>query len=249
MKHTHTILAALAAILMSGPALAADLPVKAPVQMAPAPIPNWTGFYLGLHGGYGEGHTSSDAPFTETGVTFTSLVDTPAPKGFIFGGQAGYNWQYQSVVGGLEIDFSGADINGSSSSTATINEVTFTATVDAKIDELASARARIGFLFVPNVLFYGTGGAAWAHSSADISFVTAGRTFAETANVNNFGWVAGGGLEAKVWDHLLARVEYLHYDFGKSTYNFPLDSIGTIFFSTNVKITTDVIRGGLSYKF
>ncbi len=55
----------------------------------------------------------------------------------------------------------------------------------------------------------------------------------------NFGWVAGAGLEYKVWGNLIVRAEYLHYDFGKLTYGD----------GRNAKSTIDVARGGLSYKF
>src|SRR5947209_8237038 len=40
-------------IFFAGSALAADLPVKAPIMHAPVPVYNWTGCYLGAGGGYG----------------------------------------------------------------------------------------------------------------------------------------------------------------------------------------------------
>ena len=46
----------------AAPALAADLPVKAP-PMAPAPVWNWTGFYIGVNGGYSWGRSSRDLNF------------------------------------------------------------------------------------------------------------------------------------------------------------------------------------------
>ena len=100
-----------------GPALAADLPRKAPAYVPPAPPPyNWTGFYVGLNGGYSWGKATGDvdAPFL-SGLPFTdpSLLSLDSrvssgnlkPKGGIFGGQLGYNWQVgPSWVWGVETD-------------------------------------------------------------------------------------------------------------------------------------------------
>jgi len=40
-------------IAMAAPALAADLPVRAPPPMIP-PMFNWSGFYIGADGGWGQ---------------------------------------------------------------------------------------------------------------------------------------------------------------------------------------------------
>ena len=45
-------LALLGAAFLFGQAQAADLPMKA-LPMAPAPVMNWTGFYVGVNGGFG----------------------------------------------------------------------------------------------------------------------------------------------------------------------------------------------------
>jgi outer membrane immunogenic protein len=49
MKKLLVTSAALAVLIVS-PALAADMPVKAPPP-TPAPAPTWTGFYLGVEAG------------------------------------------------------------------------------------------------------------------------------------------------------------------------------------------------------
>lgn len=72
------------------------------------------------------------------------------------------------------------------------------------IDYLASARARLGYAF-GRTLLYGTGGVAFA------GFDEAGIGEEET------GWVAGGGIEAKVKDNLSLGLEALYYDFDDAT--------------------------------
>lgn len=203
----------------TGSAIAADLPVKAPqIAAPPVYLSDWAGFYIGVNGGGGWGHTKFDF-FSEDNTTFS---------GGLVGGHAGYNWQSGSVVAGLEADFDGADI-----------KKTDAFALEQKTNELASARARLGYLFVPSLLAYGTAGAGWGHTTLTDTDGSLTGTVGASAAVSQFGWVAGGGLEYKLIDHVLLRAEYLHYDFGKTT--FPGFD--------NVKETVDTVRGGLSYKF
>jgi outer membrane immunogenic protein len=207
-----------------GAAGAADLAVKAPMYTkAPPPVilSDWAGFYLGINGGGGWGDMKFD-PNPVANATVT---------GGLIGGHAGYNWQFGSVVVGVEGDVDGADLKKSVPVTLGLNGPA--GSVNEKTDMLASARARLGYVVLPQLLAYGTAGAGWGHSKvAD--------TFGNSASFDQFGWVAGGGLEYKVWGPLIARVEYLHYGFDSKTFAAP---IGT------VKESVDTVRGGLSYKF
>ena len=69
----------------------------------------WTGFYLGVHGGYG--WKSNDFSFDEGAAGRLGGIDS---RGWLAGGHAGYNWQYGRAVAGLEADFSLTGIKGSS---------------------------------------------------------------------------------------------------------------------------------------
>ena len=233
-----------ATLLFAGPAFAADLG-KPPPYKAPAyvPAPSWAGFYLGIHGGYGWGHDSVDVDL--------SPLSNPSPKGGVFGGQIGYNWQFGTFVAGLEVDSSWADLKDSQSFTITgvVDELpaSLTTTLSSKVDYLGSFRARAGFLATPDWLFYGTAGLGWGHDSITIAeTLTVGAQSASvssTASNNHVGWAAGGGMEYKLTPNLLLRAEYLHYGFSSETYNFSLGD------TLNSKLSVDVVRGGLSYKF
>jgi outer membrane immunogenic protein len=217
-----SVLASIAASV--GAANAADLAVKAPVYKAPPVyVSDWAGFYLGVAGGYGFGSTSFDP-------NFASFGDNAKPKGGLVGGYVGYNWQFGSWVTGLEVDFSGADLKATS--------VDF----NQKTDELGSARARLGYTVLPNLLAYGTAGAGWGHTTLTALPNTPAPGVSDS--VTQFGWVAGAGLEYKVWGNFIARAEYLHYDFGKQGFNFPNTSV-----LPNMSETVDIVRGGVSYKF
>jgi outer membrane immunogenic protein len=57
----YSIVIAAATALLTLPAGAADLPRKAPAYIPPAPPPfTWTGFYGGIHAGWGWSDTSAD---------------------------------------------------------------------------------------------------------------------------------------------------------------------------------------------
>jgi outer membrane immunogenic protein len=226
-----------------------DMPLKASVyRAAPVILSDWSGFYIGVHGGFGWGYSSIDTPdfpmierFDEKRKSLQLGSFDASPKGGVVGGHAGYNAQYGSVVGGLEIDFSAADLTTSGivgSFFDPCHDTTGFISRSLKFDELATARARLGYLVLPDLLVYGTGGAAWGHSelTGTVSFFPPGSGFA-----NNFGWAAGGGLEYKLW-HVLVRAEYLHYDFARTTYVTPA-------FTTSAATALNVVRGGLSYKF
>src|SRR5215470_14029438 len=107
------------AIMIAAPAMAADMPVKAPPL--PAPSYNWVGFYVGVNAGYAWGSsrftTDPNCPPTPAAATFCNAPPDPsAPNGstvaaagsgrlksngFSGGVQAGYNWQTGIVVSGV----------------------------------------------------------------------------------------------------------------------------------------------------
>lgn len=210
----------LASIVASAAAAnAADLAVKAPPYKAPPPVilSDWAGFYIGANGGGGWSSNKFD---------FNPALNTKATGG-VYGGQVGYNWQFGSVVAGVEGDFDGASL---SKTDAGRNS--------QKTDELATARARLGYVLVPNLLAYGTGGYGYGHET----FTTANGV---TTHGNENGWVAGGGLEYKVWGPLLARAEYLHYGLGPTNVQVQ----GAVMPNDRIRNSLDVVRGGLSYKF
>lgn len=255
---------AVAALIVAGPALAADLPLKPPPPVVVAW--NWSGFYIGGHGGYGWSHdasTSLNDPFF-SGKFPSFVVSGFDPKGALGGLQAGANWQAGSVVGGLEGDISFTDIKGSwagapSPVVSFGTTQTGSAATSGSFDLLGSGRGRLGYLVTPNILLYGTGGLAWTRFVQNTNLSTSNVNplappafgiFSSTATPTwQFGWVAGLGAEARLFDtNWLARLEYLHYDFGNSgSASAPVVAMPS--FRSTGNLTLDVVRAGLSYKF
>jgi outer membrane immunogenic protein len=163
-------------------------------------------------------------------------------------------------VVGVEGDISWTGASGSfndpwvtTAGIAVTNGVTI---MRSNLDWVSSARGRLGYLIMPNLLVYGTGGVAWGkidyEASSGIGSGAAGAYFASTGFSNTAtGVVAGGGLEYMLTDHWLVRGEWLHYRFNNSQSvtvtpaNFPALPSGFAWSSTNV----DSVRVALSYKF
>ncbi len=253
---------ALVALAAASPALAADLPLKAPPPAVAAW--GWSGFYIGGHGGYGWGHdaqTDFNDPFFNGKVPGFAGLTGFDPKGALGGIHAGYNWQSKAFVGGFEGDLSFTDIKGSSFNAAnaanTFSANSVTAANSGAFDMLGSARGRLGYIVSPNVMLYGTGGLAWTRFVNNNDLNTLSVNIPPPGSINlsgsistpswRFGWVAGLGVETRLLEtNWLARLEYLHYDFGNSGSGADSQSL---FSQTTGNLTVDVIRAGLSYKF
>ena len=68
--------------------------------MAPLPvIYDWSGFYIGANGGWGDNHSCGDFLILAGPVFIDGCGDR---AGGLFGGQIGYRWQTNQLVFGLE---------------------------------------------------------------------------------------------------------------------------------------------------
>ncbi|HEY6254312.1 MAG TPA: outer membrane beta-barrel protein [Xanthobacteraceae bacterium] len=228
--------AALLALLVAGPASAADMAVKAPILKAPPkPIYNWTGFYIGGNVGYSWGRGDTDFSDSSTSVSNefrgvppltlvlgTTVTTTTAGavsgsadiNGIVGGGQVGYNAQYNNWVVGLEADIQGTGQRGSLTLLDPVNNVL--ATVNDKMPWFATFRARVGLTPAPTWLLYVTGGGAVAGIDQDLAVGPPGGPMTVlSANTTRLGWVVGGGAEAAIENtNWTVKGEFLHMDFG-----------------------------------
>ena len=218
--------AALAPVTMMGAADAADIarrqpiPMNAPAYYAPY---NWTGFYFGINGGGGWGNSEWASLAGSTGSFDVS--------GGLVGGTIGYNWQLGQWVFGLEGDIDWSDIRGSTSSGFCAGT-----SCETRNNWLGTARIRIGYAF-DRFLPYVTGGLAFG----DVKGSMAG--FGSSTDTNA-GWTLGGGIEATIAGPWTAKVEYLYVDLGNMNC-----SGGSCALSTNVDFHTNIVRGGINYRF
>jgi outer membrane immunogenic protein len=224
-------------------AMAADFPVKAGGHLEPPRAFSWSGFYMGVHGGYGWG--SSDWTL--------SIVDSnPRSRGFLGGFQGGANHQFGNWVAGIEADFS--LINGDATSTdPTIPSfvVGATATARSQIDWLATFTGRFGYAFDRSLLYL-KGGVAGAGFKDDflITFFPGFAVSSAPQNNTRVGWTAGAGFEYAVFNNWSAKIEYNYLDFGSNDELFSLTANGlTQNFNESIKRKLQLVKVGINYKF
>jgi outer membrane immunogenic protein len=229
------------ATLTLGPALAADLPRKAPGPPPPPPPPPyvWTGCYIGGNVGGAWGRVKLEDNFTGNEVSRTN-------GGFAGGGQIGCDYQFAGVwVIGIRDLFDGTSI----SHNRDFNGSFFfpnVASVDTKIRWFDILTGRIGYLAQPNLLFYAQGGAAWANVRANV-FDVFGNEISGSRN-SRTGWTAGGGVEWQFLPHWSVFLEYNFLGFSRDS-DFTCGPVfcGNNGFSAKADIQTVLV--GVNYRF
>jgi outer membrane immunogenic protein len=237
------------------PVAAVSEPVAAPKTYS------WTGAYIGAHAGWGFGSFKQfDDGVTQLQSIINSKLNSSlsltkgSPDAFMGGLFAGYNYQIENIVTGVE-----ADINfGQVKQTASIpfglsgNGHTLTGSFygSQSYEIGGSARVRIGYAF-DKILPYITGGLAVGQNKFTLGGAAAldGTTIVSTGyskTKTQYGYVLGGGLEYAVTNNLVGRIEYLYTDFGKTELGLASDStVGS--FKSGTKLQQ--VRAGLAYKF
>jgi outer membrane immunogenic protein len=207
---------------------------------------NWTGVYVGVNGGYGVGRNEFRQFDDFGGGAFDASFapSTIGPKGGLFGGQAGYNWQMNSIVLGIEGDAQWSDMQETACGPDC--SVDGAGIVSQKLKWFATARARLGWA-MPSWMVYATAGAAWGGiDETDTLGLTPGTVSATSFSQARGGWTAGGGLELRLWEGWTGKLEYLHLDLGSTTNVAPGVPPETL--TTTSQIRSDIVRVGLNYK-
>jgi outer membrane immunogenic protein len=250
---------AVAATTIAGSALAADL---APTPyVAAAPVFSWTGFYVGIDGGFGGGVVDGDTTFIQPPITIggftvpgsvSTLHTSNRTGGFIVGGQVGYNYQLpNNIVVGLESDGQWSDVKESEHEIAasTIGTLRFT---DLRIglDWFGTTRLRLGYA-LGRFLPYITGGVSYGQvtaSGSQLVLGAAGTAFG-SASTTHAGWTAGAGAEYAVTDNISLKAEYLFVQLpgvSGSEVGFAPPVVGS--FKTGT-FGTNIVRAGLNWRF
>jgi outer membrane immunogenic protein len=232
------------------PAMAADLPPPSHPGLPVAPPPfNWTGCYAGIEGGGAWGQSQQIAATAPNPANVgRPITNSFNVAGGIAGGTLGCNYQISNVVLGVEDDMSWTNKSGSSPDMAPFNASATSTTSEKWIDTL---RGRVGFAW-DRFLIYGTGGAAFVGANVGVCTAAA---FCVSDLQTRTGWAAGAGGEWAVWTipagSLTAKVEYLHADFGTGLFISPPVAVpgGGVVISRNVRLTDDIVRAGLNWKF
>jgi outer membrane immunogenic protein len=224
-RFTVAACAAVLAVAMATPSIAADIVAPRPIYKGPAyvaPVFTWSGFYVGLNAGYGFGTSSWSGGGLGTGGFSTN--------GWLIGGTLGYNLQTGNWVWGLEtdLDWSGIKTDGNCSRGSNC---------EVKNDWLGTTRLRLG-LAMDRWMPYLTGGAAYGGVKADVNGNPG-------SSDTRFGWTVGGGVEYAFASPWTAKLEYLFVDLG----NFDCGSRCGGGQPDNVNFHSHIVRAGLNYRF
>ncbi len=246
-------IAGLSAMILSittMPSMAADnLPPIITKGYPVSPAYNWTGFYIGVHGGTGFAGTMQD--ISNPGAQKLST------QGGFGGIQAGYNWQINRVVFGAEVDASFGDIG---KSWGGVNGFDPYYGKDAT-KTFGTVKGRVGYTF-DRLLVYGTGGLAWGDNEhgfgCDATRTVAtngcqnkpgGTAFYTSTNSTDIGYTVGGGLEYALADRWTIRGEYLYTDFGTNKINMTDPNYPAARSERNFSTKFQTITAGINYRF
>jgi outer membrane immunogenic protein len=255
-------------------ARAADMPdfLRGSLPAGPAPIVNWQGFYIGGQYGYGSSDENfngsntnmlaaliSDNVIQQMGVSQWNLglgKDSGRAPGY--GAFAGYNWQWDDVVLGLETSYLHGSFGGTSSafkalrsgnalSDGFFHSVSVTSSSAIAISDMATFRARAAYAY-DCFLPYLFGGFALGNANITRSvLVTDGVSLAALGPftplqplssddaVHNhliYGYTAGLGVDINLVGGLFLRAEWEY-----------------IRFTAAVDTNINTVRAGLGYKF
>ena len=258
---------ALSVLAMSaGSVMAADLPSREPA-FAPAPVSapvqayNWSGAYIGITSGVSR--HSGNSTVASAGLAGVPVPASKARWGSALGLTLGYNYQYGSMVAGVE-----GDINYVTSGR---RKRTFVAPAAAWPDAgvapfvvrhnyknyrglLSTARVRVGAAF-DRTLVYVTGGVAFRSAKrhngvqiTDTNLALVGN-FVASSKRRNIGFALGAGVEYALGRNWTAKGEYLYHNFGKTSTVLADPANPGLSYTTRGTDSIHVLRFGLNYQF
>jgi outer membrane immunogenic protein len=154
---------------------------------------------------------------------------TESAKGGLAGATIGYNYQTGVWVWGLEGDWDWTNMKGDA-------DCGVLGTCTTKLNWLATGRARVGYAGWGNWMPYLTGGVA----AGNVKVSTA----VAEASVTRVGWTAGLGGEYAFTPNWSLRAEYLYVNLGDFDCSTACAVTGS-----NVSLKTNLVRGGLNFRF
>jgi outer membrane immunogenic protein len=219
----------------SSPARAADMtPVGRPATSSYIPAQFfWTGFYIGAGIGGSWGTATLTDPLSVT-------TASPSLKGFLVTGISGVNFQINSVVVGVEADFTDPFAKGSALDSNGNN-------LQTQVFWTSSITGRVGMAF-DRLLIYGKGGVAFDY---DRDTVTKPDATTAIGSLYHVGWTVGGGVEYAVTDHWTGRLEYDYLRFASKglTYQGTATPLLVLNVGGTAGLNLGEIKAVMAYKF
>lgn len=226
------------------PELIAPKPMyaKAPVLKAPilaaAPY-NWNGFFIGGSAGILNGWT--DWTFVAPGTT-----TNPRFAGALGGVQAGYDWQRDRWVFGVEANINATNAHGGRACP------NIDATCESWVNWIGTATGRIGYALWDRSLWYARGGLAYANSkilgscnTGPVDVFNIGNCGANDTHTK-LGWTVGIGSEFALARNWTVRSETNYYDLGTQRFTLASPAIAE---AVDVRQHGFITTVGVNYRF
>ena len=232
--------------MFSSAAVAADMYV-APEETPMVHGSPFSGFYMGVHGGYGWSDRSGFAAKVTLGeFGGGDDFDEYEQDGFLLGAHAGGNYVFDSgLLIGAEVSGSYADIEGSVSDFDDGDDDDEGITYNHTYNAIALAQGKLGWAF-DRFAIYASGGFAIANSETNIL-----ETFLLPSvfkyDSTDTGWTVGAGADFMVTNNVSVGAAYNYIDFDTSE-NFDDGGIANInTFISEVDGDMHMIRLKLDY--
>ena len=242
MKKSTFLLGA-AVIIMTGPAGAADMPMKARVA-APivAPAFSWTGCYIGVHAGGGAVRSSYTDGFNDA---------KDYGNGGVAGGQIGCNYQTGVFVFGIEGEGYWSGMKAQQEFSIPADGEGFFSSVRNKYDYTVAGRFGVTY---ERAFIYGKAG--WAWGKHDFAFTgqdcTSCNIYSEFGSATLNGPLFGVGVEYAFAPNWTVKGEYNYINYGLSPVNFAFIDCGGSCngtFTNTFSAEKHIFKFGVNYLF
>jgi opacity protein-like surface antigen len=207
----------------------APLGTPSPAMADPPPAEiDWSGFYAGVQLGGGLSLVDVNDPFGAS--LYGDTVRTPGTLG---GFQAGYNWQWDAFLLGLETDVDLASMSGTNTCLA-FSGFYVSANCQAGVDALGTLTGRLGIAFGPagSTLLYGKAGLAWMYGNLETT-PNGGFGLPDSGKRGiEWGYTLGAGAEQALDPNWSVRAEYDFLSFATADFSAPASLITAAFANT-----------------
>jgi outer membrane immunogenic protein len=239
-------------VLLAGAASAADLRQRVPVK-SPAPVPvavyTWTGCYVGAGGGYGMVNQDTQTFTDPAGAPFSGKV-SQGGRGWFGTVQVGCDYQIGSnIVIGAFGDYDFGNISGD------IIPPVIVIVGEERLRWSWAAGGRIGWVVVPQLLAYVSGGYTQAHFGRVNfnSLLPPNAPFDAHLPANTYsGWFIGTGYEYALGflPGLYWKTEYRFADYSTDRLSIITTSTGAPFgFALETHKYVHTVRSELVWRF
>lgn len=265
--------------MFASPGFAADMPLKAP-PAPPPPVYGWNGWYVGAEAGWMRNTADWNPTCIQFGgpfqcgtpgnlIFFPGAPDSNASfsgsKGryglyygwmwqandrWVFGAESDYAWHHQTATVGAVIGCASAACTGGA-----FGPGPFTGDATTlRIGNDYSFRVRAGFLVIPELQLYVTGGPAAERLSATVTCTGTGAAgcfpnISQNSSRTMVGYTVGAGVEWKVWEHILLRAEYRYADYGTWKQSAFVGTGAGIEEFANIHVKSNMATFGIAYLF